>query len=204
MPWAHIKHINSSLIRHRDANNERAKKKIQQNIKLAEQSIKELERSDDSQLHVYLDKLKKKLKPIWEFTKTLVLVTSVAAIPAVVVSVIPYLIDAIVNRINRRREEAAAQERFNAWRASNPRPTPSPSPTPRPTPSPAQTASELRSARNLSKAITGILSGVRELDLDDTPSTPSSNDIPYNRRYGSLDLDSMPIRRKNRPMVCAF
>ena len=108
MPWAHINLI------HRDANNEKSKKKIQQNLNLAEQSIKVLERSDDSQLHVYLDKIKKKLEQIRKFINSIGPIKSVGVVAAAIITPIlaiksiKMLSAAIKNRITQQQKQSSS------------------------------------------------------------------------------------------------
>ena len=128
-----------------------------------------------------------------------------AAVPYLTIMGIDALSTAISNRIRRRREEAAAAQRFREWRANNPRPN-APTPiTPRPQAAavnPTVIRNESAASNNLTKAISGILSGIRELDLSEVPKEAEESDITKidvpkamskiksNPRYGGLDLDS--------------
>ena len=202
MPWCKQKAVTRYIDK---TSQENAKKKLKSELQRAEQSVSQLERSDDPEIKNNAKKIKEKLKQIGKFVTLIGAMAVTSAVPYLTIAGIDALTTAISNRIQRRREEAAEAQRFRGCRANNPRPN-APTPiTPRPQAAevnPAVVRNESASSNNLTKAISGILSGIRELDLSEVPKEAEESDITKidvpkamskiksNPRYGGLDLDS--------------
>lgn len=210
MPWAmRVSKFNDKV------NQKEAKKKIEKNIKVAEQNLQKLKKVKDPEVQIKVRETEKKLSKFkaW-FKQSAIAGAKVVGSIAIyytelflmfgLIAGIARLVRLPAERRARRRAEEAATRRFQQWRQQHgvttpprvPPTNPTPNVPPAATPIPRDTVSAVS---NLERAAEGIQEGIRELDLDEVINNgPSASPGEHGARFSGIEYDSKFGNRRNR------